>query len=159
MYTIISYRANGQVFRGGYCEGRTDSDLSIQTTESKTDAVELLAQAIYLDKVAQNANLNKDYDYTESAEIIFGIKGFFGSEHAADSIDDLVYDQDCDERSEMLHQAQLIASAKYSTRLNRDREEKQRIQQENSDAAARRAEAAERAQLAKLQAKYGVSNG
>lgn len=79
MYTIISYRENGQVFRGGYCEGRTDSDFSIQTTRSGSDAIEFLAQAIYLDKVAQNRDLNKDYDFTEAAEITPGINGYFGN--------------------------------------------------------------------------------
>lgn len=38
MYTIISYRANGQVFRGGYCEGRTDSDLRLGTVAGRDEA-------------------------------------------------------------------------------------------------------------------------
>lgn len=72
MYTIISYRENGQVFRGGYCEGRTDSDFRLGTAVSRDDALDLLTRAIFKDMVAQNRDMNKDYDFTESAEITLG---------------------------------------------------------------------------------------
>lgn len=155
MYTIISYRANGQVWRSGYCEGRTDSDFSIQTTASSSDAVEFLAQAIYLDKVAQNRDLNKDYEFTEAAEITLGINGYFGSEHSVDSVSDEFYEKDLEERNDMLKQAQLIAAAKYDNRLRSHREEKQREADKARRKAEEQQEAFERKQLERLKEKYG----
>ncbi|AEZ66272.1 hypothetical protein EXT67_20455 [Pectobacterium atrosepticum] len=155
MYTIISYRENGQVFRGGYCEGRTDSDFSIQTTRSGSDAIEFLAQAIYLDKVAQNRDLNKDYDFTEAAEITLGINGYFGTEHSVDMVSDEFYEKDLEERNDMLKQAQLIAAAKYDNRLRSHREEKQREAAQARRTAEEQQEAFERKQLSRLKEKYG----
>lgn len=155
MYTIISYRENGQVFRGGYCEGRTDSDFSIQTTQSRGDAIDFLAQAIYLDKVAQDRTLNKDYEFTEAAEINLGINGYFGSMHSVDMVSDEVYEKYRDESNDMLKQAQLIALAKYDNRLCRHREEKQRQVEQARRTAEEQQEAFERKQLARLKEKYG----
>lgn len=156
MYTVISYRANGQVWYGGYCEGRTDSDFRMETMPERIDAVQALAKIMFKDMVAQNRDLNPDYTFTE---IALGINGYFGSEFAIDSIDDLEYDQYCSERDTILIEAKQKASALYSKELNERAREKARIRRENEEAAQRRTEAAERAQLAKLQEKYGVNNG
>lgn len=159
MYTVISYRANGQVWYGGYCEGRTDSDFHMETMRERPDAVQALAKVMFKDMVAQNRDLNPDYAFTEAVEISLGINGYFGSEFAIASIDDDEYDQYCTERDTILIEAKQKASELYNKDINDRAREKARIRRENEEAAARREEAAERAQLAKLQQKYGVNNG
>lgn len=159
MYTVISYRANGAVFYGGYCEGRTESDFRLGTVADRDEAIDLLARAIFIDMVAQNSDLNKDYDFTEAAEITLGINGYFGTDHSVDVASDEVYDNYVKEHFEMFSEAQIRAARLYSDKVREDREKKERKQQQNVEAEARRREATERAQLAKLQAKYGVNNG
>jgi|AGFS01.1.fsa_nt_gi hypothetical protein len=159
MYTVISYRANGAVFYGGYCEGRTESDFHMETMRERPDAVWALANVMFKDMVAQNRDLNPDYTFTEAAEISLGINGYFGSEFAIASIDDEEYDRYCEERDAILAEAKEKADSLYSNHINNRAAEKARIRRENEEAAKRREEAAERAQLAKLQAKYGVING
>lgn len=155
MYTVISYRENGQVFRGGYCEGRTDSDFRLGTVADRDEAIDLLARSIFIDMVAQNRDLNKDYDFTEAAEIILGIDGYFGTEHSVDVIDDEEYDAYVEEHSDMFSEAQKRAARLYSDKVREDREEKQRKAQQNADAESQRQEAFERKQLARLKEKYG----
>lgn len=155
MYTIISYRENGQVFRGGYCEGRTDSDFRLGTAVSRDDALDLLARAIFEDMVAQDRDMNKDYDFTESAEIILGINGYFGTDHSVDEVSDEVHDAFIAERTALFDDAQIYAAKLYSDKVRKDREEKQRKAQQNIEAEARRLEAEERKQLARLKEKYG----
>ena len=158
-YTVISYRANGEFYLGGWCEGRSDSNLRIRTAVTRTDIIELLAHEIYLDKVAQNRDLNPDYAFTESAEISLGINGYFGTEFAPDGVSDDHYERDSIERDVIFKEANMIASTRYSKHLDNVRSEKLRIQSEKEEAAARKREAEERTQLAKLQEKYGVNNG
>lgn len=155
MYTIISYRENGHVFRGGYCEGRTDSDFRLGTVADRDEAIDLLARSIFIDMVAQSRELNKDYDYTEAAEIVLGINGYFGTDHSVDVASDEVYDNYLKEHSEMFFAAQRRAAKLYSDKVLEDREEKQRKAQQNVEAEARRQEAFERKQLARLKEKYG----
>lgn len=155
MYTVISYRENGQVFRGGYCEGRTDSDFRLGTVADRDEAIGILARAIFIDMVAQNRDLNKDYDFTEAAEIILGIDGYFGTDHSVDVASDEVYDNYVKEHSEMFSEAQLRAARLYSDKVRVDREEKERKQQQNVEEEARRQEVFERKQLARLKEKYG----
>lgn len=155
MYTIISYRENGQVFRGGYCDGRTDSDFRLGTVADRDEAIDLLARAIFIDKVAQNRDLNKDYDFTEAAEIILGIDGYFGTDHSVDVASDEVYDSYIEEQSAMFHEAQIRAAKLYNDKLVQEREEKRLKEQQNEEAEARRQEAFERKQLARLKEKYG----
>lgn len=154
MYTIISYRENGHVFRGGYCEGRTDSDFRLGTAVSREDALDLLARAIFRDMVAQNRDMNEDYDFTESAEIILGVNGYFGEDHSVDDVGDEVYDSFISERTALFGDAQTYAAKLYSDKVREDREEKQRKAQQNADAEARRQETFERNQLAELKKKY-----
>lgn len=155
MYTVISYRENGQVFRGGYCEGRTDSDFRLGTVGGRDEAIDLLARSIFIDMVAQSRELNKDYDYTEAAEIVLGINGYFGTDHSVDVASDEVYDNYLKEHFEMFSEAQLRAAKLYNDKVREDREEKERKQQQNVEAEARRQEAEERKQLARLKEKYG----
>lgn len=155
MYTVISYRENGQVFRGGYCEGRTDSDFRLGTVAGRDEAIDLLARSIFIDMVAQSRELNKDYDYTEAAEIVLGINGYFGTDHSVDVASDEVYDNYLKEHFEMFSEAQLRAAKLYNDKVREDREEKERKQQQNVEAEARRQEAEERKQLARLKEKYG----
>lgn len=155
MYTIISYRENGQVFRGGYCEGRTDSDFRLETAVSRDDALDLLACAIFKDMVAQGRDMDKDYDFTESAEIILGINGYFGADHSVDEVSDEVHDAFITERTALFDDAQIYAAKLYSGKVREDREEKQLKGQQNIEAEARRMEAEERKQLARLKEKYG----
>lgn len=155
MYTIISYRENGQVFRGGYCEGRTDSDFRLGTVADRDEAIDLLARSIFIDMVAQNRDLNKDYDFTEAAEIVLGIDGYFGTDHSVDVASDEVYENYVKEHFEMFSEAQKRAARLYSDKVRKDREEKERKAQQNVEAEARRQEAFERKQLARLKEKYG----
>lgn len=155
MYTVISYRENGQVFRGGYCEGRTDSDFRLGTAASRDDALGLLARAIFTDMLAQNRDLNKDYDFTESAEIILGINGYFGSEHSVDSVSDEVYDNYIAERTALFDDAQVFAAKLYNDKMVERREEERRKREQNIEEEARRQEVEERKQLARLKEKYG----
>lgn len=155
MYTIISYRENDAVYRGGYCEGRTDSDMTLQSTQDREQAIELLAHAIYLDTVAQDRTLNKDYEFTAGADITLGINGYFGSSYAIDEISDEEYEKYSAERQLMLEDAEILAKRKYDARLV-DHREAQRLRAEKAEQqAAERREAEERAQLARLKAKYG----
>jgi hypothetical protein len=155
VYTVISYRENGQVFRGGYCEGRTDSDFRLGTVADRDEAIDLLARSIFIDMVAQTRDMNKDYDYTEAAEIVLGINGYFGTDHSVDVASDEVYDNYLKEHFEMFSEAQLRAARLYSDKVRQDREAKERKQQQNVEAEARRQEAEERKQLARLKEKYG----
>lgn len=155
MYTVISYRENGQVFRGGYCEGRTDSDFRLGTVADRDEAIDLLARSLFIDMVAQSRELNKDYDYTEAAEIVLGINGYFGTDHSVDVASDEVYDNYIKEHGEMFFEAQRRAAKLYSDKVHEDREAKERKQQQNVEAEARRQEAEERKQLARLKEKYG----
>lgn len=155
MYTVISYRENGAVWYSGYCEGRTDSDFYMQTMRERPDAVQALAEVLFKDMVAQNRDLNPDYAFTEAAEISLGINGYFGSDFSIASIDNDEYDQYCAESDAIFKEAKDKAAGMYSSHLNKLASEKIRIRRENEEAAKRREEAAERAQLAKLKAKYG----
>lgn len=155
MYTIISYRENGQVFRGGYCEGRTDSDFRLGTAVSRDDALDLLARAIFKDMMAQNRDLNKDYDFTESAEILLGVNGYFGTDHSVDSVSDEVYDNYIAERTALFDDAEVFAAKLYNDEMVKRREEERLKRQQNIEAEARRQEAEERKQLARLKEKYG----
>lgn len=155
MYTVLSYRANDQLFRGGYCEGRTDSDLRLGTVADRDEAIDLLARAIFIDKVSQNREINKEYEFTSAWYIALGINGYFGSEHSVDLVSDEVYDNYTAENSAMFEEAEVRASKLYDEKMVEYREEKRRKEQQNQEAAARRQEAEERKQLARLKEKYG----
>lgn len=155
MYTIISYRENGHIFRGGYCVGLSDSDFRLGTVTDRDEAIDLLARAIFTDMVAQNRDLNKDYDFTEAAEIALGINGYFGTDYSVDFVSDEVYDYYAKEHSAMHSEAKKRAARLYSDKVREDREEKDRKKQQSVEAEARRQEAFERKQLAQLKEKYG----
>lgn len=155
MYTIISYRANDQLFRGGYCEGRTDSDLRLGTVADRDDAIDLLARAIFIDKVSQNREINKEYEFTSAWYIALGINGYFGSEHSVDLVSDEVYDNYTAENSAMFKEAEVRASKLYDEKLVEYREEKQRQADARQKKEADQQEAFEREQLARLKEKYG----
>ena len=84
-----------------------------------------------------------------------GINGYFGTDHSVDVASDEVYDNYVKEHFEMFSEAQLRAARLYSDKIRQDREEKERKQQQNAEAEARRQEAFERKQLARLKEKYG----
>lgn len=155
MYTVISYREDGAAWYSGYCEGRTGSNFHMETMCERPDAVWALANVLFKDMVAQNRDLNPDYAFTEAAEISLGINGYFGSEFAIASINDLEYEQYCTERDTIFIEAKEKAATLYSNHLNNRAKEKLRIKRESEEAARRREEATERAQLARLKAKYG----
>lgn len=155
MYTVFSYRANDQLFRGGYCEGRTDSDLRLETVADRDGAIVLLARSIFLDKVAQDRELNRDYEFTRPLYIALGINGYFGNEHSVDLVSDEVYDSYTVENSAMFQEAEIRASKLYDERLVEYRKEKQRLADAQRKKEVDQQEAFERKQLARLKEKYG----
>lgn len=123
MYTIISYRENDAAYRGGYCEGRTDSDFCLESTPSREKAIELLAHAIYTDQVKQDRTLNKDYEFTAGADILLGINGYFGSAYSIGDLSDEDYEKYSTESQAMLEEAEILAKSKYYARLVKHQEE------------------------------------
>lgn len=155
MYTIISYRENDAVYRGGYCDGSTNSAFDMETTESREEAVGRLSDFMYFDKRAQDRTLNKDYEFTAPAEILLGIDGYFGTTYATDWIDLEKYQNYCADLKSMTEEAKDLAESKYQAHLERYRE----LLREKSEKAHAQTlqwkEAREREELARLKEKYG----
>lgn len=155
MYTIISYRENMADFRGGYCEGSTESEFLMETTPLKSEAILLLGHYLYLDKVAQDQDLNSDSRYTAYADVMLGIDGYFGGDHQVGDVSDEVFDQYCEEAAEIREGAEKVAKDKYDQRLISHRTARNQAVQDRLSRAAQETEARERQQLEMLKEKYG----
>lgn len=155
MYTIISYRENDAIYRGGQCDGSTNSYFDMETTESRTEAVESLADYMYVDKRAQDSTLNKDCEFTAPAEILLGIDGYFGTVYATDAIDSEKYQKYCADLKSITEEAKILAKSKYEAHLQRYRELVRESANKAEAQNLQRQEAIEREQLARLKEKYG----
>lgn len=155
MYTIINYRQNHEIWRGGYLDGGTDSDFDLFTTQDREQAVNTLASLVVQDMVDQNEELNDRAEFYSEATILVGISGYFGSSYTTDFFESDGLDQAI---TKLWEDAKVIAYADFEGRRSRHRElERKKAEEEHRQRTAAN-EDAERRELSRLLKKYMVAD-
>lgn len=155
MYTIINYRQNHEIWRGGYLEGGTDSEFELLTTQDRDEAVKALASLVAQDMADQNEELNDRAEFYSEATILVGISGYFGRSYTYDFFESDGLDQAI---AKLWEDANILANADFEGRRSRHRERERAKAVEEHRRKTAADEEAERRELSRLLKKYMVSD-
>lgn len=136
LLTLIAYRPNGEDVCRGHCVGRSDSDLEISYTKDINEAITIVSNYLFEDKI-------KDYEYS-SYEITILQDG------RVDDYDDTEFSYDDKLSYDILNKAAILADEKLVEHKRSFEDEKQKAQQRANEAKAKQ----ELEMLAKLKQKY-----
>ena len=160
MYTVISYRENRAVYRGGYMEGSTDSKFEMKSFSRRENALSWAISELtenYRDNSSElTPNSSEFYAF---AELMVAVDGWFGYDFQGWDVDDELDAEDATAMNEdirnFLEEARCAALKKVSDAERYKREQARMVREESLATLSAKQEQKDREELARLRAIYG----
>lgn len=160
MYTVISYRENRSVYRGGYLDGSTDSNFEMKSFSTRESALSWATSELTENYRDNSSVLTPNYsEFYAFTELMVGINGWFGYDCQSWDMEGDVDDAEAAAMHEdirnFLEEARCAALKNVSDAERYKREQDRMRREESLAILSAKQDQKDREELARLKAKFG----